>query len=155
MNATAATARPHTPRLSPQAVLALGLAGLSLPFSDSPEGEVECWLRIMRLGGRTGRVLQAIGVGEASVRPAGTRAEREGRRLGDHVIDLVSALAVESCLARQGDVVETEDVLAALLDVYGSLLEEALEAHGTSAQEVRKRLAPMASAAPSSSPPPA
>lgn len=128
--------------LSPQAALVIGLAATSLPFADGPEAEVDRWLRILRMHGRTGRVLQALGVGEASLRPGTPEIPRRGRwhRSGDNVVDLVSAAAVDSSMTRHAPAVETEDVLAGLLRVYGRLFEEALEAHGTTSREVLERL---------------
>lgn len=142
MSATAGIAGPHTPNLSPEAALVLALAGTSLPFCESPEAEVERWLRILRLNGRAGRVLQAIGVGEESLTtPASRAARRSQSHPGGHVIDLVSAAATDLSLARDAVAVETADLLAALLKVYGRFFEEALEARGTSAEEVLERLA--------------
>lgn len=141
MNATAEMARPATPRLSSEAVLVLALAGSSMPFSDSPESEVERWLRVLRLHGRTGRVLQALGVGEAPLTadtaPSG---RRHARRSSDHVADLVGAAAVDCAAARGSDAVETSDLFSALLKIYGRYFEDALEAHGTTGEEVLARL---------------
>ena len=52
----------------------------------------------------------------------------------------MSAVAADSSLARHAPAVDTEDVLAGLLRVYGRLFEEALEAHGTTSREVLERL---------------
>jgi hypothetical protein len=127
--------------ISPEAELVLGLAGTSMPFSDSPEAEVERWLRVLRLHGRTGRVLQSIGVGETPLRAATlTATRRHHRRSGGHVVDLISAAAADSALARAGAAVETVDILAAVHRVYGRFFEDLLEAHGTTAGEVNERL---------------
>jgi hypothetical protein len=112
-----------------------------MPFSDSPEAEVERWLRVLRLHGQAGRVLQAIGIGETPLRPDTTPPTRHHhRRSGDHVVDLVSAAAADSASARDADMVETADVLAGVLKVYGRYFEDVLEAHGTTAAEVLERL---------------
>jgi hypothetical protein len=135
-------ARPVTPKLSPEAVLVLALAGTSMPFSDSPEAEVERWLRVLRLHGRTGRVLQAIGIGETPLRAITAPAKRRHhRRSGDHVVDLVTGAAADAALARDAANVETTDILAAVHKVYGRFFEDLLEAHGTTAGEVLERLA--------------
>jgi hypothetical protein len=135
-------APPNTPKLSPEAVLVLALAGTSMPFSDSPEAEVERWLRVLRLHGRTGCVLQAIGIGESPLRavtPPATR--RHHRRSGDHVVDLVSGAAADAALARGAAKVETADILVAVHKVYGRFFDDLLEAHGTTAGEILERLA--------------
>ena len=114
-----------------------------MPFSDSPEAEVERWLRVLRLHGRAGRVLQAIGMGETPLRAATSpAARRHPRRAGDHVVDLVSVAAVDSAVARDAAAVETADILVAVHKVYGRFFEDVLEAHGTTAEEVLERLAP-------------
>jgi hypothetical protein len=140
MNATAEISRPETPRLSSEAVLVLALAGSSMPFSDSPEAEVERWLRVLRLHGRTGRVLQALGVGEAPLTAEAAPTRRHRRHSSDHVADLVSAAAVDCAAVRGAEAVETADIFEALLKIYGRYFEDALEAHGTTGDEVLARL---------------
>jgi hypothetical protein len=142
MNATATTAPRNAPRLSPQAVLVLGLAGTSLPFCDSVEAEVDRWLRIVRLRGRTGRVLQALGVGETTLWARDAhRVPAARRRPADDVVALVSAAAAEAADLRNATSIETDDIFVALTKVYAQPFEEALEAHGTSSDEVLERLA--------------
>ena len=142
MNATAISAPLHAPRLSPQAVLVLGLAGTSLPFCDSVEAEIDRWLRILRLRGRTGRILQALGVGETALCPRDARRVPAARRRpADDVVALVSAAAAEAADLRNATSIETDDIFVALTKVYGRLFEEALEAHGTGRDEVLERLA--------------
>jgi hypothetical protein len=142
MNATAISAPLHTPRLSPHAVLVLGLAGTSLPFCDSAEAEVDRWLRILRLHGRIGRVLQALGVGETTLRPRfARRVPVARRRPADDVVALVSAAAAEAADLRNARSIETADIFVALTKVYAESFEEALQAHGTSSGEVLERLA--------------
>ena len=43
----------------------MALAGTAMPFAHSAEDEAERWLRALRLHGRVGATLQALGVGEA------------------------------------------------------------------------------------------
>jgi hypothetical protein len=141
MNTTPAVTTPPTLKFSREAVLVLGIGGSFLPFCESPHGEVERWLRLLRLQGRAGRVLRALGVSDDSLSPDGTvTARRAYGRSGQHVIDLVSAAAIASCLARDGAAVETSDILSGLIETYGTLFEETLEAHGTSAREVQELL---------------
>jgi hypothetical protein len=53
------------PGLAPDAAIVLGLASTAMPFARSPDAEAERWLRILRLHGKAGAVLSAIGVSEA------------------------------------------------------------------------------------------
>ena len=51
--------------MSQDAVLVATLAGTAMPFAHSAEDQAERWLRVLRLHGRVGAALQALGVGEA------------------------------------------------------------------------------------------
>jgi hypothetical protein len=142
VTSTADIAVSAPPRLSRDSILVLGIAGTSMPFADSTEAELERWLRLLRLRGRAGRILQGLGIGESPLRaiaPPATR--RQHRRAGDQVVDLVSAAAFDFASARDAEAVDTGDVLAAVLKLYGRYFEAVLEAHGTTAGEVLERLA--------------
>jgi hypothetical protein len=150
------------PTLAPDAAMVLGIAATAIPFARTPEDEAERWLRVLRLHGEVGSVLQAIGVSEdvislpsenghadpaASGRPeagagAGTAtgADPAGGERRD-VIALVGQYAERIAAARGSAGVATTDVLVAVLQVYGPVFEQALRAHGTDADEVLERLA--------------
>ncbi|HST34138.1 MAG TPA: hypothetical protein VLJ80_11550 [Solirubrobacteraceae bacterium] len=154
------------PALAPDAAMVLGIAATAIPFARTPEDEAERWLRVLRLHGEVGNVLQAIGVSEdvisvtpenghgdpAVSAPAGTGArgdagagagaastEPGGERRD--VIALVGEYAERIAAARGSAGVATTDVLVAVLQVYGPVFEQALRAHGTDADEVLERLA--------------
>ena len=63
-----------TPTLAPDAAMVLGIAATAIPFARTPEDEAERWLRLLRLHGEVGAVLQAIGVSEDSIREHARRA---------------------------------------------------------------------------------
>jgi hypothetical protein len=155
------------PTLAPDAAMVLGIAATAIPFARTPEDEAERWLRVLRLHGEVGSVLQAIGVSEdvISVPPenghgepaasapadAGARADAgagAGAAGADpaggerrDVIALVGQYAERIAAARGSAGVATTDVLVAVLQVYGPVFEQALRAHGTDADEVLERLA--------------
>jgi hypothetical protein len=149
------------PALAPDAAMVLGIAATAIPFARTPEEEAERWLRVLRLHGEVGHVLQAIGVSEevislptengqadpaASSGPgAGAEAGAAGPDTagGEHrdVIALVGQYAERIAAARGAAGVATTDVLVAVLQVYGPVFEQALRAHGTDADEVLERLA--------------
>ena len=52
------------PVLAPDAAIALGIASTAMPFARTRVDEVERWLRVLRLHGRVGIELQALGVTE-------------------------------------------------------------------------------------------
>jgi len=153
------------PTLAPDAAMVLGIAATAIPFARTPEDEAERWLRVLRLHGEVGNVLQSIGVSEdvisltsenghadpaASAPPsaspgtdpgsgtAGTDPAGGERR---DVIALVGQYAERIAAARGSAGVATTDVLVAVLQVYGPVFEQALRAHGTDADEVLERLA--------------
>lgn len=149
------------PTLAPDAAMVLGIAATAIPFARTPEDEAERWLRVLRLHGEVGNVLQSIGVSEDVISmppenghadpaasappgadtgtgPAGTDPAGGERR---DVIALVSQCAERIAAARGSAGVATTDVLVAVLQVYGPVFEQALRAHGTDADEVLERLA--------------
>jgi len=135
-----------TPTLAPDAAIVLGIAATAIPFARTPEDEAERWLRILRLHGEVGAALQALGVSEDSLRAG--REELDGERFSDatnpehrDVIGLVTEHAVQVAIDRDSAGVGTIDVLMAVMQVYGTVFERALRAHGTDANEVLERLA--------------
>jgi hypothetical protein len=156
------------PKLAPEAAMVLGIAATAIPFARTPEDEAERWLRVLRLHGEVGHVLQAIGVSEDVIcvppenghaDPAASRAPGAGERAGAgagrtgandqqsaagerrDVIAMVGQRAERIAAARGSAGVATTDVLVAVLQVYGPVFEQALRAHGTDADEVLERLA--------------
>jgi hypothetical protein len=149
------------PALAPDAAMVLGIAATAIPFARTPEEEAERWLRVLRLHGEVGHVLQAIGVSEEVISPptenghadpaasSGPGAGAEAGAAGpdtaggerSDVIELVGQYAERIAAARGAAGVATTDVLVAVLQVYGPVFEQALRAHGTDADEVLERLA--------------
>jgi hypothetical protein len=133
------------PTLAPDAAMVLGIAATAIPFARTPEEEAERWLRILRLHGEVGAALQGLGVSEDSLR---AHREVDGERFSqasnpEHrdVIALVTEAAVRVAIARGAAGVGTTDVLIGVMQVYGTVFERALRAHGTDADEVLERLA--------------
>jgi ATP-dependent Clp protease ATP-binding subunit ClpA len=135
------------PTLAPDAAMVLGIAATAIPFARTPEDEAERWLRLLRLHGEAGAVLQAIGVSEDSIRDHAERVDRTQRSAAEQdaenrdVIARVGERASRIALERGVGGVGTTDLLMAVLEVYGSVFERALRAHGTDVEEVFERLA--------------
>jgi hypothetical protein len=112
--------------LSQDAALVAALAGTAMAFAHSTEDQAERWLRTLRLHGRVGSALQALGVGEA---PLMTRAEPPAPDLpapsGDVALRAVERAGELACL-RDAPCVGTVDLLFALFEIYGGLLDRAL-----------------------------
>jgi hypothetical protein len=151
--------RSNKPTLAPDAAMVLGIAATAIPFARTPEDEAERWLRVLRLHGDVGGVLQSLGVSEdaigapeddhgvpatAAPRTGGGAANGTGRggaeRERRDVIALVGDSAAGIAAARGAAGVATTDLLMALLQVYGPVFERALRAHGTDSDEVLERL---------------
>ena len=138
-------ATPHIP-LSQDAALVVALAGTAMPFAHSAEDEAERWLRVLRIHGRVGTALQALGVGEA---PLTGETEREAGGTPPHgpeILDEVTRRATEFAAGREADRVGTPDLLFAAFEVYGKLFDRALYLRGTSREELVERLSEAGSA---------
>jgi hypothetical protein len=125
-------------KLSQDAAIVFGLAGTAMPFAHSREDEAERWLRVLRMHGRVGEVLQALGVPEAPLmtyaRPAASPPS-----FGDPV-DAICRRAIRLADTRRADRVSTLDVLFAVLATYGQAFDRALYVRGTSREELLERL---------------
>jgi hypothetical protein len=131
----------HIP-MSQDAALVVALAGTAMPFAHSAEDEAERWLRALRLHGRVGAALQALGVGEAPLSTESDHPElHDTPPLGAHALDDVARRAAEIAAEREAETVGTADLLFAVLDVYGKLFERALYLRGTGRDELAERLA--------------
>ena len=134
----------HQIPLSQDAALVLALAGTAMAFSHSAEDEAERWLRALRMHGRVGQALQALGVGES---PLMTGSEgRPGRpALGPKVVDDATACAQDYALRRHAATVGTPELLFAVMEVYGKMFDRALYLRGASRQELLERLSTLES----------
>jgi hypothetical protein len=129
---------------APDAAMVLGIAATAMPFAEDPEAEAERWLRLLRLHGDVGVVLQALGVDDEPLRGAGrgpdggagAAVKIEERDVVAHVTASATRIARE----RGGPAVTTADVLRAVMDVYGESFDRLLRAHGTDREEVLARL---------------
>ncbi len=129
-------------KLSQDAAIVLGLAGTAMGFAHSREDEAERWLRVLRMHGRVGEALQALGVAEAPLmtyaRPAPSpHGEAES---GEDPVDAIYRRASRMAAARAADRVATVDILFAVLATYGQAFDRALYIRGTSREELLERL---------------
>src|SRR3954447_12506033 len=120
------------PKLAPDAAMVLGIAATAIPFARTPEDQAERWLRVLRLHGEVGSVLQALGVSEVPLTDdrdaagkgmAGERVAAAGDPEGRDVIALVSECAARIALEREELGIGTTDVLLAVMRVYGTVFE--------------------------------
>jgi hypothetical protein len=129
-------------KFSRDAAIVLGLAGTAMGFAHSREDEAERWLRVLRINGRVGEALQALGVPEGPLmtyaRPAPSPSAAPPGS-GDPV-DAICRRAVRMANARAADRVATVDVLFAVLATYGQAFDRALYVRGTSREELLERL---------------
>jgi hypothetical protein len=129
-------------KLSQDAAIVLGLAGTAMSFAHSREDEAERWLRVLRMHGRVGEALQALGVPEAPLmtyaRPA--PSTNAGPAAGEDPVDAICRRADRMAEARAADRVGTLDVLFAVIATYAQAFDRALYIRGTSRDELLERL---------------
>ena len=129
-------------KLSQDAAIVLGLAATAMDFAHSREDEAERWLRVLRLHGRVGEALQALGVSEAplmtAARPVSFPTAGGSR---EDPVDVVCKRAEWFAGLRGADRVGTLDVLFAVFQTYENTFDRALYIRGTSREELLDRLA--------------
>jgi hypothetical protein len=127
-------------KLSQDAAIVLGLAGTAMSFAHSREDEAERWLRVLRMHGRVGESLQALGVPEAPLMTYARPLPAEGTTPNAGAVDAVYRRASAMAVARAADRVGTIDVLFAVLATYRRAFDRALYIRGTSRDELLERL---------------
>jgi hypothetical protein len=128
--------------LSQDAAIVLALAETAIPFASSREDEAERWVRVLRMHGYVGGVLQGMGVGEAPLETlADAPVRRTPRRPGDDVVRQVARAAARFALGREAKLIGTVDVLFAVLAVYDKAFDRALYVRGATREELIERLA--------------
>jgi hypothetical protein len=135
------------PVLAPDAAIALGIASTAMPFARTPEAEAERWLRVLRLHGRVGIALQALGVSEEPLpgEAPSPDPDRGGAAGGDpDTVAHVTEHAVRIAGERHARALSTTDVLMAVMHVYGEDFDRVLRVHGTDRDEVLERLSDQA-----------
>ncbi len=133
----------HPTPLSDDAALVAALGATAMPFARSAEAQAESWIRTLRLHGRVGSALQALGVGEAPLR---AEYDIEGKPRpttpppsGD-VAERIVTRAHELASSANADATGTVHLLGALFEVYGDVMDRALELHGATRAELLQRL---------------
>lgn len=124
------------PALDPDAAIVLGFASTAMPFARTPEDEAERWLRILRIHGDVGLLLQALGVSDASLEVAGadhdaSHAASGGDREDRDAVAQVAQEAARAAGRRGSAAIATTDVLMAVMHVYGEDFDRVLRTHGT------------------------
>src|SRR4051812_19478529 len=129
--------------LSQDAAIVLALAETAIPFASTREDEAERWVRVLRMHGHVGGVLQAMGVGEAPLETlADVPASHTPRRPSDmNGVREVAKAAARYAHGRGANLIGTVDVLFAALEVYDKLFDRALYIRGATREELIERLA--------------
>jgi hypothetical protein len=132
--------------LSQDAAIVLALAETAIPFSSTREDEAERWVRVLRMHGQVGGVLQGMGVGEAPLETlADIPSSRTARRPGDNPVRDVAQASARFAHGRGANLIGTVDVLFAVFEVYGKSFDRALYVRGATREELIERLAAEAS----------
>ena len=127
-------------RYSQDAAFVLGLAGTAIPFAHSREDEAERWLRVLRMHGRVGEALQALGVPEAPLMTYACDVPAADPPPNGDSVEAVCRRAVRLAGARGAERVGTIDLLFAVLRTYDQAFDRALYIRGTSRDELLERL---------------
>ena len=128
--------------LSQDAAIALALAETAIPFSYTREDEAERWVRVLRMHGQVGGVLQGMGVGEAPLETlADVPSTKTPRKPGTDVVREVAQAAAKFAQGRGAKLIGTVDVLFAVFEVYGKAFDRALYVRGATREELIERLA--------------
>jgi ATP-dependent Clp protease ATP-binding subunit ClpA len=133
----------HIP-MSLDAALVAAFAGTAMPFSHSAEEQAEHWLRALRLHGKVGTALQALGVGEAPLEKTADAAEDDAEDtppFGDEIVEWVVERAEQFTTQRGASTIGTTDLLFALFEAYDRPIDRALQQRGASRDELIDRLA--------------
>lgn len=136
----------NAPVLADDAAMVLGIASTAMPFARTPAAEAERWLRLLRVHGDVGVVLQELGVSDGPLADSDEHA-RDDRGPGGGVkredrdaVAAVAEYALQISGQRGAEGVGTTDVLIAVMHVYGEDFDRVLRAHGTDRDAVLKRL---------------
>lgn len=129
------------PPLSQDAAIVLALAMTAMPFASHEAEQAERWLRILRMHGRVGSVLQALGVAERPLEELAEPPESRNPQAGEAVVSTVAATAADFARRHGSNTIDTVHVLTAVLAVQGRAFDRALYSRGTSRSEVFERIA--------------
>jgi hypothetical protein len=139
-----AVALAAPPPVSQDAAIVLALASTAIPFASGEQDEAERWLRVMRLHGKVGSALQALGVPEGPLETPGDIPVSQRRINRDEDADPVAQVHMKARdMARQRGAANTGtlEVLFAVLSVYEECFDRALYSRGTSREELLGHLA--------------
>lgn len=129
------------PPPSQDAAIVLALAMTAMPFASHESEQAERWVRILRMHGRVGSVLQAIGVAERPLEALAESPESRDAEAGEAVVNAVVETAADFARRQGFRTVDTVHVLMAVLAVQGPAFDRALYARGTSRGEIFDRIA--------------
>lgn len=130
--------------LTRDAALALGVAATAVPFARSRQDQAERWLRVLRTCGGAGITLSSLGLTDIPLTDfpecdAVDRCDSQGGTDQDEVAT-VTRHAGRLARHRGGSSIHTTDLLAAVIEVYGSDIDRLLMMHGTSRSDLIKLL---------------
>lgn len=105
------------PPPSQDAAIVLALAMTAMPFASHEAERAERWLRILRLHGRVGSVLQAVGVPERPLEAIAEPSAKGDPEGAEALVSAVSETATDFARRHGAKTVDTVHVLMAVLAV--------------------------------------
>jgi hypothetical protein len=132
---------PEGPPLSGDAATVLALAQTTVPLASSTIDQAERWVRTLRLHGRVGAALAEVGVSAYQL-PTIADVPASGASTGraDDAVAAVAEMAREFASRHGARTLDTVHILFAVFAVYGTRLDRALYAHGTTREELLDHL---------------
>lgn len=127
--------------MSEDAAIVYGLASTALPFAQSPDEEVERWLRLLRLYGESAGVLLHLGIGEARLTAAADHPDECASHSSNEALSRVAATASSFATQRGLAGIGTVDLLVAVMREYPEPFERALQSRGSDTAELIDQLA--------------
>jgi anti-sigma B factor antagonist len=126
------------------AAVVVGIASTAMPFAQSLEAQTECWLRALRRSGDAGIVLMSLETSDDPLEAAAKLAAEDhaAPRLGidEDVVATVTRHARVITDVHKHRKIRTNDLLAAVMDVYGATFDRVLGRHGININDLIKQL---------------
>jgi anti-sigma B factor antagonist len=130
--------------LTEDAAVVVGIASTAMPFAQTPDAQAERWLRALRRSGDAGVVLMALGTSDDPLEgPSRFAVEDESAptpATGRDVVATVTHHARVIADVREHRAIHTNDLLGAVMDVYGPTFDRVLARHGIDAGELIEQL---------------
>jgi anti-sigma B factor antagonist len=130
--------------LTEDAAVVVGIVSTAMPFAQSPDAQAERWLGALRRSGDAGILLKSLGTSDEPLDGASKFAVEDQftpRLATDRdVVATVTRRARLIADARKHRAIRTNDLLGAVMNVYGPTFDRVLARHGVNTDDLIKQL---------------